>query len=50
VDGNDLPFLDTFPYQATPWQGYGENNDLRGKQTTGADTAGQTASPSSSAG
>ncbi len=39
VDGNDQSFLDTFPYQGTPWQGYGENNELRGSTTSGVDTA-----------
>jgi hypothetical protein len=39
VDGNDQPFLTTFPYQGTPWQGYGENNELRGSTTSGVDTA-----------
>jgi hypothetical protein len=41
VDGNDLPFLNTFPYQATPYQGYGENNELRGRTTNGASTVTQ---------
>jgi hypothetical protein len=38
VDGNDGTFLTAFPYQATPWQGYGENNNLRGRTTSGATT------------
>ena len=33
VDGNDAPFRTDFPYQATPWQGFGENNETRGKTT-----------------
>ena len=38
VNSNEQPFLLTFPYQSTPWQGYGENNDLRGSVTDGAET------------
>lgn len=38
VDSNEAPFLLTFPYQATPWQGYGENNELRGSVTDGDST------------
>jgi hypothetical protein len=41
VDTNDQAFLRTFPYQGTPWSGYAENNELRGKATGGTDTAGQ---------
>jgi hypothetical protein len=41
VEGNDQAFLGTFPFQSTPWQGYGENNELRGKQTSGDTTTGQ---------
>jgi hypothetical protein len=26
VDANDKPFLGTFPYVASPWSGYGEDN------------------------
>jgi hypothetical protein len=33
--GNDQPFLLQFPYQATPWQGFSENNELRGRATSG---------------
>jgi hypothetical protein len=29
--GNDVAFLPSFPYQATPWQGFAENNETRGK-------------------
>ena len=29
VDSNDNAFLGTFPYQSTPWQGFGENNETR---------------------
>jgi len=35
---NDQQFLATFPYQATPWQGYSENNQLRGRSTSGNTT------------
>ena len=38
VDANDGTFLTSFPYQATPWQGYGENNELRGRTTSGTST------------
>jgi hypothetical protein len=38
VDGNDNAFLLRFPYQSTPWQGYGENNELRGRTTDGDST------------
>jgi hypothetical protein len=38
VDGNDQAFLGSFPYQSTPWQGYGENNELRGRTTNGTST------------
>jgi hypothetical protein len=38
IDGNETAFLPTFPYQSTPWQGYGENNNLRGSVTDGAET------------
>jgi hypothetical protein len=38
VDANDGTFLGSFPYQATPWQGYGENNDLRGSVIEGSST------------
>ncbi len=38
VDGNDSLFRTSFPYQANPWQGYGENNELRGRTMSGAST------------
>ncbi len=38
MDGNDITFRLSFPYQATPWQGYGENNELRGAVTDGSST------------
>ena len=31
VDGNDTAFQQSFPYQATPWQGFAENNETRTK-------------------
>jgi hypothetical protein len=31
VDRNDSAFLGSFPYQATPWQGFAENNETRTK-------------------
>lgn len=33
VDGNDAQFLPAFPYQATPWQGFAEDNTTRGSGT-----------------
>jgi hypothetical protein len=35
VDGNDLPFMSTFPYAADPWQGY---ENTKGVVTTPAHT------------
>ncbi len=36
VDKGDGTFLTSFPYQATPWQGFSENNETRGAFTTGS--------------
>jgi hypothetical protein len=39
VEFNDQAFLGVFPYQSTPWQGLGENNETRQRQTSGLTSA-----------
>jgi hypothetical protein len=39
VEVNDQPFLTRFPYQSTPWQGLGENNEPRKRQISGLTSA-----------